>query len=390
MLLSIIKKSMIKHSLIFIAAFNVLISCNSTNNSPSSKTGGLSFDTIKYAKGFTINNIGQIKVLSVFNPWEGAKGVVYKYVLCSKSEHLPDSLKKYQVIYTPVHRIICLSTTHVALLSFINRLNTMVGVAGPQFVSNREARKLITAGKILDVGYDQALNYEVIVSLKPDLVLAYGVNSETASEFKKLENLGIKVVLNGEYLESSPLGKLEWIKFLAAFYGLSNEANKEFTKVEQKYLGLLHMCDSIKEKPNILCGIPWKGVWYVPGGDSYAAQMIRDAGANYLWSESMQKESIPLNFEKVIERANSADIWINTGSANHLKDILSEDNRLGSIRAFKQKNIFNSNALTNSTGGNDFWESGIVNPDIILKDLIKICHPQLLPEHSLVYYKKLE
>jgi len=381
---------MIKHLLLFLAAFAILISCISTTNRSSSKTEGSLFDTIKYAKGFTINNIGKIKVLSVFNPWEGAKGVVYKYVLCPKTEQIPDSLKKYPVFYTPVKRIICLSTTHVALLSFIDRIKTIVGVAGPQYVSNKEAQSLITQEKILDVGYDQALNYEVIVSLKPDLVLAYGIQSETASQYKKLEELGVKVVLNGEYLESSSLGKLEWVKFLAAFYEVSNEANTEFTKVEHKYKALLTMCDSIKEKPSILCGLPWKGVWYVPGGDSYAAQMIRDAGANYLWNEPKQKESIPLNFEKVIERANSADIWINTGSSNALKDILAEDSRLGSIRAFKHKSVYNNNALTNSTGGNDFWESGIIHPDVILEDLIKICHPELLPEHSLVYYKKIE
>ncbi len=380
---------MIKFLMLFIVA-SVLVSCNSVNYKSTSNTNNSSFDTIKYAKGFSINNIGNIKVLSVFDPWEGAQNVVYKYVLCTKGTSIPDSLKKYPLINIPIKRIVCLSTTHVAFLAFINRLNTMVGVAGPQYVTNLDARKLISDGKVLDVGYDQALNYEVIVSLKPDIVLAYGVLSETASQYKKLEDLGINVVLNGEYLESNPLGKLEWIKFLAAFYELSNEANAEFTNVEHKYLALKQMCDSVFERPKVLCSLPWKGVWYVPGGNSYAAQMIRDAGANYLWNDNKQRESLPLNFEKVIERAGSAHIWINTGSSNSLKGILAEDARLGSIYAFKQKNLFNSNALINSAGGNDFWESGIVKPDVILEDLIKIFHPELLPYHSLVYYKKLE
>jgi iron complex transport system substrate-binding protein len=379
-----------KTSVFYIILLCFLISCKTTTKDQHSTMSIESSDSVKYAKGFTITAVGEVKVLSVFNPWEGAQGVVYKYVLCPREVKVPDSLKKYQIIFTPVQRIVCLSTTHVALLSFFDRVNTIVGLASPQYVSNKEARQLVTQGKILDVGYDQALNYEVIVSLKPDLVLAYGIQSETAGQFKKLENLGIKVVLNGEYLEASPLGKLEWVKFLAAFYGLSKEATSEFTKVEKRYLELQHLGEGTTNKPTILCGLPWKGVWYVPGGDSYAARIIKDAGATYLWNESNQRESLSLNFEKVIERANNADIWINTGTSVKLKDILAEDARLGTISAFKQKEVYNCNALTNSTGGNDFWESGIVHPDVILADLIKICHPQLLPDQSLVYYKKLE
>lgn len=348
-----------------------------------------SSDSIRYAKGFSINRIGNIRIVRVFNPWEGAKGVEYKYILVPKGASVPDSLKKFPVIETPVKRIVCLSTTHIALLTFLDQRNSLVGAASPGYISDSVVRTMVSQKKVMDVGFDQALNYEVIVALKPDIILAYGIQGETATQYKRLEGLGIKVVLNGDYLEETPLAKLEWVKFLAAFYNLSDSASAKFNAIEREYKQLTIICSTVKNKPKVLCGLPWKGAWYVPGGESYLAKMITDAGGDYLWNDIKQRESIPLNFEKVIERASIADIWINTGTSNSLDDILKEDQRLQSVKPFRNSQIYNNNALTCPSGGNDFWESGIVKPHIILKDLIKIFHPELLPDHSLVYYKKL-
>ncbi|MDP4207876.1 MAG: ABC transporter substrate-binding protein [Bacteroidota bacterium] len=370
--------------------FIALISCQPRNNKQDNSKILPSFtDTVKYAHGFNITQAGNIKILRIFNPWEGAHGIEFKYILCPRGQQIPDSLRNTKIIYTPVSRIICLSTTHVAMLSFLGKVNTLVGVASPNFVNDSLTRKMISAGQVTDIGYDQALNYEAIVALKPDIVMAYGVHGETATQYKKLEDLGINVVLNGEYLETSPLGKLEWVKFLASFYNMADVADKKFSSIEKKYLQLSELCNKIKDKPKVMIGLPWKGAWYVPGGDSYIAQLIDKAGGNYLWKDINGHESVPLNFEKVIERAGQADIWLNTGSANSLKDIQSEDSRLNNIKPFINKATFNNNARTNPAGGNDFWESGVTHPEIILKDLIKILHPELLPDYSLVYYKKL-
>jgi len=375
---------------IFIISFIVLSGCSSRpGNNNTGHTQATVIDSIRYAKGFSIIQAGDCKILNVFNPWEGAKGIAYRYVLCPRGKQVPDSLRNFSVIYTPVKRIVCLSTTHIALLKDIGKLNTLVGVAGPAYITDSTTRDLIAHKKVLDVGYDQALNYEVLISLKPDLVLAYGIQGETATQYKKLESLGIKVVLNGEYLETSPLGKYEWVKFLAAFFEVSSEASKKFKDAEQQYLSLKAIGKSQKDRPRIMTGLPWKGAWYVPGGESYLAEMIDDAGGDYLWNDIHQRESVPLNFEKVIERASNADIWINTGLSNSLNDIRNEDNRLENVKPFRHKMIYNNNAITSPSGGNDFWESGITHPQVILKDLIKIFHPELFPSYQLVYYKKL-
>lgn len=371
--------------------FCFLISCGTKTSSPSGNyKDAFTKDTIEYAHGFSINRFGRFTLLKVHNPWEGAKGIEYKYLLCPAGEKIPDSLKNIPIIHTPVKRIICLSTTHIALLSFINEVTSIVGVSGPNYISDSLTRLKIKEGKISDIGFDQALNYENIVSIKPDMVLAYGIQGETASQYKKLENLGIKVVLNAEYLEETALGKFEWVKFVAAFFNKTELATKKFNDIAKEYKKYAALCSTIKDKPQILSGIPWKGVWYVPGGSSYGANLINDAGGNYLWSDSKQRESLPLNFEKVIEKAGNATIWINTDNTNSKKDILAEDPRLGKIQPFILNNIYNNNARMNSSGGNDFWESGVTHPDILLKDMIKIFHPELLPQYSLVYYKKLD
>ena len=220
--------------------------------------------------------------------------------------------------------------------------------------------------------------------------MAYGIQAETMSQYKKLENFGIKVVFNGDYLETSPMGKLEWVKFMGAFYNVSDQTSQKFNKVEEEYGQLSKRCLNLKQRPKVMCGIPWKGVWYIPGGDSYVAKMIADAGGDYIYKNIRKRESVPMNFEKVIEHANEADIWINTDQVGSLRDLMGEDERLGMIRPFKAKQIYNNDARSNPKGGNDFWESGFVQPQIVLEDLIKIFHPELLPKHVLVYYKKLE
>jgi iron complex transport system substrate-binding protein len=376
------------YRVLFIILF-FIFGCHSRQRSNNSLNPNKHSDLIQYAQGFSIEHINKLTLVKIFNPWEGAKGVEFSYLLRPKGEAIPDSLSKIPVINTPVKRIICLSTTHIAQLTFIGKVNTLVGVANPQFVGDSLARKMIDEGKVVNVGYDQAMNYEAIVSLKPDLVMAYGIQAETMNQYKKLEDFGIKVILNGEYLETNPLGKLEWVKFLAAFYDVADQTSKKFTKIAEEYEQLSKMCINLKNKPKIMSGLPWKGVWYVPGGNSYLAKMIQDAGGDYIWHNIPQRESIPMNFEKVIEHANEADIWINTGLVNSLRDILAEDERLGMIRSFKVKQIYNNNARSNSKGGNDFWESGLIHPQVVLKDLIKTFHPEILPDHSLFYYKKL-
>lgn len=345
--------------------------------------------SLGYAKGFEIEYIENYKLLTIHDPWQGAKKVVYKYLLVNKGDSIPD-IESDCIIKTPVERVICLSTTHIAFIDIINETKSIYGVSGKDYVNNSNIRKRIENNEVFDIGFDNSLNYELIVSLNPDLVITYGIGSQVAGYNQKLNDLGIKTVINAEYLENHPLGKLEWVKFIAAFYNKDKQANEYFEKIEKEYLNLLALTDTIVNKPSVLFGMPWKDSWYVPGGNSFLAKMVADAGGEYIWKDNESRESTPFNIESMFALASKANVWLNTGSVNNKPDIIKTDPRFKDFKPFNESEIYNNNKLINALGGNDYWETGLVEPHIVLKDMIKIFHPELLPEHELVYYKLIE
>jgi iron complex transport system substrate-binding protein len=364
-------------------------SCKNVNRNESVNLVADSVVENTFAKGFKIEKYPDFKIITVYNPWQHAHDISYKYILSHTPEKVPDSLRKYDIIPIPARKIVCLSTTHLAFLSTLNEVDAICGVSAPDFVYDSLIRQKVDKGTISNVGYDQAMNIETIIGLKPDFVMAYGVGSEVSGQFQRLKQLGIKVVFNGEYLENTPLGKAEWLKFMGAFFDKEDTASLIFNNIVKEYTSLSKIAASAGKKPVILSGLPWKGVWYVPGGKSYAANFIYDAGGDYLWKDDKGSESIPLSLETVMERANQANIWINPGSVTTLGEIPALDQRMKEIKSFKENNVYNFTARITPGGGNDFWESGVVHPDWILKDLIAIFHPEMMSNHKFVYYKKL-
>ncbi len=345
---------------------------------------------VKYARGFTMEKYGDITLLTVSNPWQGAQDIIYRYVLCPKGLEVPAEFSKYTVIRTPVERVVCLSTTHVAMLSALGKTSSIKALSGAAYVSDTLVSKAIADGEVADIGYDQGLNYEKIISLKPDVIFAYGVGEEIAGSMARLTSLGQKVVFNAEYLERTALGKAEWLKFIAAFYDCEEQASQQFDAIKEEYESLCRLVKNSTDCPKILCGLPWQGIWYIPGGETWMAAMIADAGGNYLWKDNTSHESIPINIETIVSHGGTADLWINTGAARTLGEIRSVDERMSLMKPFRSGMVFNNYARVSAGGGNDFFESGVVHPHVILKDMIRIFHPALLPDHKLHYYMKLE
>ncbi len=300
-----------------------------------------------------------------------------------------------------------MSTTHVAMISSLGKTETIVGISGPDYISNPLLRSRINSGETLDVGADQALNYERIVSLRPDVIISYAVTAEISGMVKRFGELGIPVIVNADYLETEPLGKTEWLKFMAEFYEMENAADSIFEEVRgeyEKYRELVSLAvDSstgsidistgqpavMTGQPTVITGLPWKDAWYIPGGRSFAAAFFRDAGGDYLWSDMESREASPVNLESVFTRALNADFWINSGNALSLDDIRQTESRLEKLGPIQKNQVFNNTARLNPTGGNDFWETGVMEPHLILADLIRILHPEVLPEHKLKYYQQL-
>ncbi len=352
----------------------------------------------EYARGFRIEKYSGYTVLHVIDPWQGSSGIHLKYVLSSSPDEVPDSLRQLPLIKTPVKRVICMSTTHVAMIDALGKTGTIVGVSGPDYISSPLLRNRIINKEAFDVGADQSLNYERIISLKPDVLISYGVTADISGMVKRLGDLGIPVVLNADYLENEPLGKTEWLKFMAAFFEMESEADSIFEGIAfdyEKYRDLAeqtvaeYFLDPSAKRPTVITGLPWKDAWYIPGGKSFAAAFIRDAGGDFLWKDMDSHEAAPVNLESVFMRAIDADFWINCGSALKLEDILETEARLVKLGPYKKSGVYNNTARQNPTGGNDFWEKGVMEPQLILADLISIFHPGLLPEHKLVYYEHL-
>ena len=345
---------------------------------------------VEYARGFTMKKHGDVTLLTVSNPWQGAQNVIYRYALCPKGKAIPPEYSQYTVIHTPVERVVCLSTTHVAMISALGKASSIKALSNTAFVSDTSVRKAIDNGLVADIGYEQGLNFEKIISLKPDVIFAYSVGGEISGVMARLVDLGQKVVFNGEYLEQTSLGKAEWLKFMAAFYDYEAQAAEQFNTIRDEYQSLCLLVKDREYRPKILCGLPWQGTWYIPGGKSWMAAMIADAGGDYIWKENRSHEGIPINIETIFHQGGMADLWINTDAARSLAEIRSVDERLSLIKPFRAGAVYNNCARTRTGGGNDFLESGAVNPHVILKDMIRIFHPDLLTDYQLHYYMKLE
>ena len=376
--------------ILIIVLVGLLFSCSQKKGKTIKNTiQDLKKQELKYAKGFDIEQGNGFKLITIHNPWQGANKVEYKCLLVDKNTEVPDIKADFK-IEVPIKNIVCLSTTHIGFLDILNETNSILGVSGKDYVNNKDVRNNIDKGKVVDVGFDNSLNYELITGLNPDLVITYGVGSQVAGYNQKLHDLGIKTVICGEYLENHPLGKLEWIKFIASFYKKEKEAEMYFNNVVKEYTNLLSFTQNLTTKPTVLFGLPYKESWYVPGGNSYLAKIIEDAGAKYIWDNNDLRKSVPHDIETVFVDAANVSVWLNPGAVHCKNDILKYDTRFKKFKPFSKSKIYNNNQQTSVYGGNNYWEKGLVEPHIVLKDLIKIFHPKLLPHHSLVYYKHIE
>lgn len=343
---------------------------------------------VKYAEGFTVSRRGNAKHVTVTYPFQGATSG-YSYLLVPRGEEPPAHDAGTRIIYTPLETIVCTSTTHIPLLDYIGETDRLIGFPTTDYISSERMRKRIDAGAVTDLGIDKGLNLEKLAVLEPGAVMGYTMSGDYG-QFRKIESLGIPVVINAEYLEQHPLGRAEWIKFMALFFNREREADSVFNAIEKNYLDGKSTVDTQTHIPTVLSGIVYGDAWFLPGGQNYAAQLFRDAGCSYIWEDTDSNGYLHLPFETVYEKAHDADLWIGTGSFKTLDEIRAADSRYVRFRPFRNKSVYNYDARQGARGGNEYLELGYLRPDLILKDLIKISHPSLLPEHQLFFHRKLE
>lgn len=344
---------------------------------------------LSYAKRFTVERLPDRIVVEVGTPWKGATES-FRHILIPRGAKLPADLRESQVIRTPLRRVVTQATPMLPLLDALGVIDTLVGVDQFKYVNTPAVRDKIDAGKLCEVGGSQNLNLETVVSLQPDVVLVYGMGSSTDAH-PQLVRAGIPIAMTASYMEESLLGRSEWIKYFALFYEKEDLANEIFENIRTRYEALAGAVRGRKDQPTVFCNAPWSGTWHMPGGRSWVAQLLRDAGANYLWSDDEELQSIHLDFESVYARAAAADIWLNPSAyITSMDQLVAMDPRFKQFGAQNSGNVYNNSKRLSPEGGNDIFESGMLNPDVVLRDLIKIFHPGMYPEEELVYHIQLK
>ncbi len=348
----------------------------------------ISDNQIKYASGLSIQKYDGFSVMTVKNPWPNA-AYAFTYVLKEKNIDIPDSLRIYDIINVPIQSIIVTSTTHIPSLEVLGKENTLLGFPSLQFITSSKVRALVDQQKVREVGNMLSLNSEVIIDLNPDVIIGFGIDNNNPA-LDNLKKSGLKVLLNGDWNEKSPLGKAEWIKFFGALYGQEDLANQEFSKIERDYKASLKLVNDVSRKPTVMSGAIYENQWYLPQGESWGSQLISEAGGDYLWKETKGTGSLSLPFEKVLDVANNADIWIGPAQFGSLKEMTDAHPHYGQFKAFKNGEVYSYSIRKGAGGGVVYYELAPNRPDLVLKDLIKILHPQLLPNYELYFFEKLK
>lgn len=343
---------------------------------------------IEFATGFELFDYSDFKILKTknispeFNQTE-------TYVLHKNGIQLPDSLKNYISVAVPVQNIIVTSTTHLPSLEMLEVENSLIGFPGLDYISSEKIRSLIDNQKIKEVGKNERLDIETVIELNPDILVSFAIN-ESNQTLENLKNSGIKILLNGDWNEKNPLGKAEWIKFFGVLYDKDNEANAIFEQIKSDYENAIELAQKATEKPTIITGNMYENVWYLPKGDSWSAVFLSQANTEYPWKETSGTGSLALSFEQVFDTAQNANFWIGAGNYSSLDEMKKANPHYAKFKAFQQGNVYSFSTKKGAKGGIIYYESAPNRPDLVLKDIIKITHPELLEDYELQFFEQLK
>ncbi|HAV12347.1 MAG TPA: ABC transporter substrate-binding protein [Opitutae bacterium] len=344
---------------------------------------------LRYAENFEITEFPTHRILTIRNTHPNTESKT-QYALVSKDTPLPDLPDGITVIRTPVERVVVMETVYIGYLDAIQALDTIVGAGTVDFVSNSEVQARIQSKQIQSVQVGQGLDIERMLLLQPDLILT-SISGDPALDVPaKLTRSGLPVVYTAGYMEAHPLARAEWIQYIAAFFEADELAAAQFQQVADDYEAFKAIAATAVNQPTVLAGAPYSGTWHVAAGQSYTAQAIRDAGGDYLWSDVDRPGAIALDTERVFLKAATADIWLNPSFYRSSAELFAADQRFKKFKAANEGNVFNNTKQVGPKGGNAIWEQGIVHPDKVLADMIKIFHPNRLPDHEFVFYERLQ
>jgi iron complex transport system substrate-binding protein len=350
----------------------------------SSADGG---DTVRfqYAQLLNLVRYQGYTVATISHPWR-QDAVLHQYVLVPADSALPELLPEGTLIRTPLCRSVVFTTVHCSLLNMLHCENSVAGVADLKYIKAPFVQAGVNSGHIMDCGDGMSPVIEKIIDLHPDAMLLSPF--ENSGGYGQLEEIDIPIVECAEYMEASPLGRAEWVRFYGMLYGCEHEADSLFAVVDSSYNALKQQISGIKQQTSSLLDKITGSVWYVPGGRSTIGCMLADAGADYPWAADEHSGSVALSFETVLERAGESDVWLLRYSGQQkltLQQLLSEHRGYSQFRSFREGRVYGCNVEQSL-----FYEESPFRPDLLLSDFIRILHPDVLPHYPLRYYHLVE
>lgn len=379
--------SPILKKILFIFFILTILACkdNSANKNIDDPQG----EAVKVedATGLSITKFNNYSIIEVNTPWPDARDP-FVYLLKEKDAEIPENTEFDQVVEVPVKNIVVTSTTHIPALEALNKESTLKGFPGLNYISSAKIRKLIDQGEISELGQNENINTEVLIELSPDVVIGFAIDASNKS-FEMIQKTGIPVIYNGDWTEQSPLGKAEWIKFFGALYGEEKKAKEIFQNIKSEYISARELAKTAKSMPSVISGSMFNDKWYMPYGNSWQAQIIKDANADYLYADTKGDGSLSLAFESVLEKAEDAKFWMSSGQFTSYEQLFNESEHYRRFKAVKDKKVYSVSLSQGETGGILYYELGPQRPDLILKDHISIFHPELLKNYEPVFYKPL-
>ena len=333
-----------------------------------------------YAKLFEITHYSNCKVISVINPWDTTR-ILQKYVLVEKDSPLPDNLPHGTIIRTPVENIIMYSTIHASIWEELGALENVAGICEPEYLTSQNAKQMLTEGKIQDCGMAASPNVEKIIEIDGQFIVASPFEN---GGYGQAEKLGIPIFESADYMENHPLGRVEWMKVFGLLSGREDVADSLFKSTENSYNSLKALAAGAVGKPRIMSERKYGSSWFIVGGASYIAQMYKDAGADYIFSDNPDTGSVPFAFETVFDKGADSDLWVFKYAAERpmtYADLEAEYSPYARFAPFRNRKIYICNTV-----GTPYYEYIAIHPDYILADYVKMFHPHLLPDYEPVCY----
>lgn len=363
----------------------VVAACSNTDSNQHQEDRNATHRQPRYARGFDIYEHEEYVEIILFNPWKD-KDIVTRYFLVRNNEIVtPENGIKIKI---PVRSVASTAVTQYEFISMIGETKSIRAICSPEITYNAKIKALYYAGRIENLGDAFNINREKMIILNPDVTFATLYN-ESSIHNQLNDNGGVTMVFDNEWTEQSILARAEWIKFIGAFYDKSDMADSIFNEIDMSYQEAQKAIVQQTRRKSVMVGYNYRGTWYTPGGKSFMGQLLKDANADYHYCNDTTTGSLPLNFETILKNFADAEVWIGAPTKT-LSELIQMDERHNLFKAYRQNQVYSFLRRTNDEGANDFWESGVAHPDLILKDIIWALYPEEMAEYEPTYIIRCE